>query len=76
MKFCEFMLMGMALCLLSIQAVPLPEAKGLRAGRLQGIGMGAGAGACSYADTCSSAGYSGVCVNVTAGCCSGTVRFP
>jgi len=32
-----------------------------------------GLGSCSYSATCSAGGVSGVCVSISAGCCSGTV---
>jgi hypothetical protein len=32
-----------------------------------------GLGSCSYSATCSTGGVSGVCVSISAGCCSGTV---
>lgn len=42
------------------------------------VALGAQAGntpltTCSYLDTCSSSGYDGVCVSISAGCCSGSV---
>lgn len=47
------------------------DAPGLKAGRLD-----VELGSCSYTDTCSSGGYEGVCVSVSAGCCDGgTVSF-
>jgi hypothetical protein len=46
----------------------------------ENIGMSAGVhlylnntATCSYSDTCSTGGYSGACVSISAGCCSGTV---
>lgn len=44
----------------------LPVALGAQAGNIP-------LGSCSYSDTCSTGGYDGVCVSISAGCCSGTV---
>lgn len=43
------------------------EPKGISAGKIVDTG------ACSYSATCTSGGYEGVCVSISAGCCSGTV---
>ena len=44
----------------------LPVAYGLQAGNVD-------VGSCSYSATCSVSGIEGVCVSISAGCCSGTV---
>jgi hypothetical protein len=53
----------------------LEEPKGLRAGYLYANQtlVKTDAAACSYSSTCSTGGYSGVCLSVSSGCCAGTV---
>jgi len=45
------------------------EYRGLRAGVLTPDGSGS----CSYTETCTSSGYEGACVSISAGCCGGVV---
>ena len=45
----------------------LPEAKGFQAGNVSST-----LGSCSYQATCTAGGVEGVCVSISAGCCTGT----
>ncbi len=54
----------------------LMEARGMQAGRFTNETNAIKSElSCSYSDTCSAGGQSGVCVSISAGCCSGTVRI-
>jgi hypothetical protein len=48
---------------------------GMKAGYVnnQTTVYGSKLGACSYTETCTASGYTGVCVSISAGCCSGGV---
>ena len=53
----------------------LVEAPGMQAGRFMNETNAVKSElSCSYSATCSAGGQSGVCVSISAGCCSGTVK--
>ena len=45
---------------------------GMGAGFSNETELSSGSGLCSYSATCTSGGVEGVCVSISAGCCSGT----
>jgi hypothetical protein len=51
----------------------LEEARGMQAGYLYANHTVKSDLSCSYEATCSSGGYSGVCVSISSGCCGGAV---
>lgn len=66
-----------SLCLLvfivNVAAFADEGAKGLSAGYDNSTDIKGELGSCSYSQTCTSGGIEGVCVSISAGCCSGTV---
>jgi hypothetical protein len=54
----------------------LEEARGMQAGlSIYANETIKGELGCGYEATCSTGGYTGVCVSISSGCCAGTVRF-
>lgn len=61
-------LVALQVSLLTSAEITLPEATGLQAGASGNATLGS----CSYSATCTVSGIEGVCVSISAGCCSGT----
>ena len=56
------------LALQAFSSAEMAVAKGLKAGVIGNSTLGS----CSYTDTCTASGIEGICVSVSAGCCTGT----
>ena len=67
LKFSLFAIFGLAMTICSA----LKEAAGLRAGKTF---LNSSSTVCPYEATCTASGIEGVCVSISAGCCSGTVK--